>query len=140
MVYRVDTATKTWSLVPLDGTGATTRPNREINSLEISEDGKELMISTTRRASYERVQRPRGVPRRDARVDQHRPIREAARRARHHHPHRGVATGRLVRRPRRGGGHDEPLEDRDERRVAPTGRGEGSSWPQRDTEKALPVR
>jgi hypothetical protein len=52
MVYRVDTATKTWTLIPLDAQGATSRVNREINSLEISEDGKEMMVSMTRRASY----------------------------------------------------------------------------------------
>ena len=52
MVYRVDTTTKQWMLIPLDPSGSTTLTNREINSLAVSEDGREIMISTTRRASY----------------------------------------------------------------------------------------
>ena len=52
MVYRVDTATKQWTVIPLDQYGSTTLANREINSLEVSEDGKEIMISTSQRASH----------------------------------------------------------------------------------------
>ena len=52
MVYRVDTATAAWTLVPLSLDGATQRVNREINSLEVSEDGKEIMVSMTRRADH----------------------------------------------------------------------------------------
>ena len=52
MVYRVDTATKQWTPIPLLPDGSTARASREINSLEVSEDGKEIMISTTQRANH----------------------------------------------------------------------------------------
>jgi hypothetical protein len=52
MVYRIDTATKVWTAIPLTAGGQTALQNREINSLEVSEDGREIMISSTRRAAY----------------------------------------------------------------------------------------
>ena len=50
-VYRINVATREWSLVKLDASGATARLGREINSLSVSEDGKEMMLSLTRRVS-----------------------------------------------------------------------------------------
>ena len=50
-VYRINVATGIWSMVRLNALGETSRANREINSLSVSEDGKEMMLSMTRRAS-----------------------------------------------------------------------------------------
>ena len=52
LIYRIDVATRAWTAVPLTDIGGTTLEAREINSLEISEDGKEMMVSTTRRARH----------------------------------------------------------------------------------------
>jgi subtilisin family serine protease len=51
-VYRINVATGVWSKVKMNATGDTVRANREINSLSVSEDGKEMMLSLTRRASH----------------------------------------------------------------------------------------
>jgi subtilisin family serine protease len=52
-VYRIDVKAGGWTPLILDDlTGATELEGREINSLEVSEDGKEIMISTTRRVAH----------------------------------------------------------------------------------------
>lgn len=51
-VYRIDTLTGQWRQIPLDDAGNTTREGREINSLSISEDGKQMMLSMTRRVNF----------------------------------------------------------------------------------------
>ena len=50
-VYRINVATGAWSKVKMNALGDTVRVNREINSLSVSEDGKEMMLSLTRRVS-----------------------------------------------------------------------------------------
>jgi hypothetical protein len=52
MVYRIDTLTATWTPIALTASGDTTLEHREINSVEVSEDGKELIMSSNQRAKH----------------------------------------------------------------------------------------
>ena len=50
-MYRINVATHEWKMIPLLSSGDSIMNGREINSLSISEDGTQMMLSTTRRVN-----------------------------------------------------------------------------------------
>jgi hypothetical protein len=50
-VYRIDTATGVWATIPLRPGNVHELANSQINSLEVSEDGKEIMLSVSQRVT-----------------------------------------------------------------------------------------